>query len=155
MNKCEELRPVILTDYLDSETDEKTGRRIEEHLAACAGCRALLEEARKEAEAPFSQAERAPVPEGLWEAVRERIGEHVPLAERLRRFFLGGAFGELAPVMGVIAMCLVVGGLVAGQRHQDLARDKAQAEYLLALASPESVPATENAELNPIEQYFL
>lgn len=35
-----------VTDYLDGSLDPDDARRLEEHLAACAGCRSVLEQFR-------------------------------------------------------------------------------------------------------------
>ena len=42
---CRELVELV-TDYLEGSLDDATRRRVDEHLAACPGCTAYLDEMR-------------------------------------------------------------------------------------------------------------
>jgi len=69
-----------LGPYLDGELDEEIGRRIGEHLATCADCRAELEQLRRLAE--IGRAESVPDPgESYWRELPGRILEQLPVGK--------------------------------------------------------------------------
>ena len=79
-----------LSAYLDGELDEAARAAAENHLAACAECRATLEGLRGLVRRAQTLDDRPPEHD-LWAGIAERIGEPgtanvIPLAPRRRRF---------------------------------------------------------------------
>ncbi len=73
MSACKDIKDLILTDYIDSETSSETQKQIEGHLLICADCRRFAEEAQKTLVTPFKETERRLPPENLWYAIKEKL----------------------------------------------------------------------------------
>lgn len=61
-----------ISEYLDGELTASESHRFEAHLVECHECRSLLAELR-ELVSQAAQLETPPVPDRVWEGVRERI----------------------------------------------------------------------------------
>lgn len=162
---CNQVRDLILTDYLD---DRLSGRILDEfkaHLLKCADCREFEQLAHQAAIEPFKGLTTAKTPEAVWQNVRERI------AEEDRRFSpswveVFGNFWEnllgLRPVAAWVGICsvliltLAVGQHVSRQKVLK-AQDKEKVEYLAFLLEY-SETATQNGNSGygtDIEAMFL
>jgi hypothetical protein len=83
---CPELEP-LLSPFLDGELGEADTRRVEEHLATCAACRALVDEWRA---AESALARSGPVRSDVeWERLARRVDAAIDEAE-------GAALGKVA-----------------------------------------------------------
>lgn len=99
-----------LSAYLDGELDEAARAAAENHLAACAECRAALEGLRGLVRRAQTLDDRPPEHD-LWAGIAERIGEPgtadvIPLAPRRRRF----AFSVPQLAAAAVALMVVSGG---------------------------------------------
>lgn len=84
--KCRKIQEILKSDYLDGELSSRDQEAIKAHLAQCAQCR-KVEEGLQSQRSLFQGAVRQPVPERVWQNIRESI-----VAERLakeRRSVLG------------------------------------------------------------------
>ncbi|MBF0486183.1 MAG: zf-HC2 domain-containing protein [Candidatus Omnitrophica bacterium] len=161
MNNCENLRELILTDYLDGEADDKARAAVDAHLLQCADCRSLLKEAQEGFVMPLETVAREAVPAEIWISLQDRISARTSWAERLREFFghMAGEFSyvKLVPVLGMAAVMLLTGPVILQNSRTIQAKEKAQQEYLVGLlaSSGNSSEAASDAAANPIEEYFL
>ena len=71
--QCKKAQEVLLTRYLDKEMGSKEQARIEEHLAACPGCREFLETVKVTAVAPFKEATEIRPDDVVWQRIQEKI----------------------------------------------------------------------------------
>lgn len=99
-----------LSAYLDGELDEAARAAAEEHLAACAECRAALEDLRGLVRRAHTLDDRPPERD-LWAGIAERIGEPstadvIPLEPRRRRF----AFSVPQLAAAAVALMALSGG---------------------------------------------
>ncbi|HNX69312.1 MAG TPA: zf-HC2 domain-containing protein [Candidatus Omnitrophota bacterium] len=71
---CKKIREKLITDYMDHEADPQEALRIDAHLKECAGCRELLETARRVSLASLGRTTLQPDPV-VWQRIREKIGQ--------------------------------------------------------------------------------
>ena len=69
---CKKIQELLKSDYLDGQTNQREEKFIKEHLARCAPCRRLEAELQAQRQL-FQEAKRLPVPEGVWQNIRQGI----------------------------------------------------------------------------------
>ncbi len=79
--KCEHVKELILTDYLDEQLGKEQKAQIEKHLTICKGCKEYELLTRTAAVEPFDNLEKYSPPEATWNKIREHIEEELPLQE--------------------------------------------------------------------------
>ncbi len=73
MKSCHALEH-LLGDFLDGETTPDERRRLEQHLAGCSDCRAVVQETRALLAATATLAREISPGRDLWPGIRPRIG---------------------------------------------------------------------------------
>src|SRR5688572_6920502 len=114
-----------LSDYIDDELSPADRARVDEHLAGCAGCRAVLEDLRTVIGVANRLPGRLPDRE-LWPGVATRIERRPP-----RRF----SFTAPQLIAAGIALMLMSGALVY------MARSSGDARTDIAAGTPVANPA--------------
>jgi hypothetical protein len=84
--KCEYVKELILTDYLDEQLGKEQKTQIEKHLTICKGCREYELLTRTAVVEPFNNLKRHNPPEAAWHKIREQIEEELPLQEPTNSF---------------------------------------------------------------------
>ncbi len=84
--KCEYVKELILTDYLDEQLGKEQKAQIEKHLTVCKGCKEYELLTRAAVVEPFNNLERHNPPEAAWHKIREQIEEELPLQEPKNSF---------------------------------------------------------------------
>jgi len=84
--KCEYVKELILTDYLDGQLEKEQKTQIEKHLAICKDCREYELLTKKAVVEPFNNLEKHNPPESAWHKIREQIEEKQPLQEPTSSF---------------------------------------------------------------------
>ena len=161
MRKCDHFRDLILTDYIDGQSDKLTIGSIESHLLSCSDCREYLKEVQNNLAMPFHQALHQPVPIELWDTIKQNIEQKnlvtspwENIIDGLKGFF---AFPRMVPVFASLILMLLVGSVTLNTVHFQQAQAKDQGEYLISLLSSTgpSVQGDSNDPGTPIEHYFL
>ena len=70
--RCKQIQGLLKSDYLDGEAGQREERQIKEHLAHCPDCRGVEKELQAQ-RMLFQKAEQQPVPERVWQNVRDVI----------------------------------------------------------------------------------
>jgi predicted anti-sigma-YlaC factor YlaD len=55
MKKCDQIKDLILTDYIDGELGKDIAAGVEAHLLDCGDCRAFFKEVKNTTSLPFQQ----------------------------------------------------------------------------------------------------
>ena len=85
--KCENVKELILTDYLDGQLGKEQKAKIEKHLAICSDCKEYELLTKTAVVDPFNNMERHNPPEATWHKIREQIEkEKLPLQEPTNSF---------------------------------------------------------------------
>ncbi len=85
--KCEDVKELILTDYLDGQLEKEQKSQIEKHLTICTDCSDYEHLTRTAVVEPFNNTERHNPPEAAWHNIREQIEkEKLPLQEQTNSF---------------------------------------------------------------------
>ncbi len=84
--KCEYVKELILTDYLDEQLGKEQKTQIEKHLTVCKGCKEYELLTRTAVVEPFNNLKRHNPPEAAWHKIREQIEEELPLQEPTNSF---------------------------------------------------------------------
>lgn len=84
--KCEYVKELILTDYLDGQLEKEQKTQIEKHLIICKGCKEYELLTRTAVVEPFNNLKRHNPPEAAWHKIREQIEEELPLQEPTNSF---------------------------------------------------------------------
>lgn len=114
--KCEKIKDLILTDYVDGYLDTNVQEQVEAHLKTCTTCHEFAQSVQKQLIAPFSNLETKEAPEAVWQNIKATIE---PEVERLSTFevvirFLGSlqslrqAPFLLASVVLIIGLTFVI-----------------------------------------------
>jgi len=114
---CKKIRELLLTDYLDKQTELELRTEVEGHLKICLECRRLEEEIRRATVLPFKNAKGPQAPQYLWLNIKERIAERESrkrslldrLREKLQVFSLPAPALTFASTMVIL---LAVFGLI-------------------------------------------
>ncbi|MBF0484783.1 MAG: zf-HC2 domain-containing protein [Candidatus Omnitrophica bacterium] len=73
--KCEDMRNLLLTDYLDGELDAERRFQVEVHLKSCYQCKDFFAEVKTQIKNPLDNYEVKKVPDSIWLNIKERIEE--------------------------------------------------------------------------------
>ena len=84
--KCENVKELILTDYLDGQLGKEQKSQIEKHLTICRDCKEYELLTRTAVVEPFDNLERHNPPETTWNKIREQIEEELPRQEPTNTF---------------------------------------------------------------------
>jgi anti-sigma factor RsiW len=161
MKRCEQIKDLIVTDYIDGELDKNLAGSVENHLLDCGACRAFFKEVKNSATLPFQQALPQPVPAALWEAVKQGIEDENQVRspsedfiQKLKGLFV---FPKMVPVFASLMLMLLAGSVTLNTIQVQQAQAKDQGEYLFSLLSPAGASGSSdnNDSGTPIEHYFL
>ena len=84
--KCEDVKELILTDYLDEQLGKEQKTQIEQHLTICSDCKEYELLTRTAVVEPFNNLERHNPPKETWNKIREQIEEERPQHEQENSF---------------------------------------------------------------------
>ncbi|MBF0571863.1 MAG: zf-HC2 domain-containing protein [Candidatus Omnitrophica bacterium] len=161
MKKCDQFKSQILTDYMDKELNKISIEEIESHLLDCGDCRVFFKEVKNRTVLPFQQAMRQPVPEELWDLVKQNI-EHSNHATVHLENFIGKlkgliTFPRMIPAFASLILMLLAGSVALNTIQTQRYQEKDQGEFLVALLSSTGSQAfSDSSDLKtPIEHYFL
>ena len=108
----QECRTELLSDYIDEDLEPATHQQIEEHIAVCGACHALVSDLRKVVRRAGALENPVPTP-NLWPGIASRIGSHVsaiPRAEQRRAVRRRSVTFSVPQLMAAgIAMIALVG----------------------------------------------
>jgi anti-sigma factor RsiW len=110
---CNEIRDIIITDYVDNEMSAKTRGEMELHLSICDGCHSFKEAVMSGVVASLRSAEAANPPEALWFKVKNRIERSV---QEENSFDIGAVISSLWPKWANVAVLasMVITTSIAG-----------------------------------------
>jgi len=159
MMNCDKVKELLSTDYIDNEVDKELRLKIKAHLKGCKKCREFEEALKLTVVQPFDNAKRVEVPEGVWENVKERIGEGATresvignLADLIK---LRKPAFAMATAMALMLMAfLIVKTPFNGQKTVNTYLEE-QADFLIYLGG-ENGDLSGDAEFGTgVEKYFL
>ena len=111
---CEQIRDIILTDYLDNQLEESKKIEIDNHLAACKACKEFRDTAKKTVIEPFANTKQAQPPAFLWEAIKAAVESKSkprrfnPLEDLLRLLHLPRTIFTLSSALALSLIALVL-----------------------------------------------
>lgn len=82
--KCEYARGLIMTDYIDGRLSRRRTLPLEEHLAACPGCREFMAEMIGVSMQPLQAAGKEEVPDYLWNRIRMSLDVRRGIAGKIK-----------------------------------------------------------------------
>ena len=145
MKSCHDLEQ-LLGDFVDGETTPDERRRVEQHLAGCSDCRAVVEETRSLLAATATLAREIPPAEDLWPDIRAGIGRQrwsgartrwLGLAASLLVMALAGSTalwlheGDRTPAVGEASGTAMPAGYEESTTIDDQVREYVEAAELL------------------------
>lgn len=71
--KCEQIKDLLLTDYLDQQISDETAEAVNQHLLICHECREYSSIVKNKLIEPFKQFARKEPPEELWIKIKDAI----------------------------------------------------------------------------------
>lgn len=154
--KCKHAQDLILTEYLDLSLLRP---ELKSHLESCAECRQFEAAAREVTMASFEKAERLPVPERLWEKIKNGIETEEQWSwkawlEGVRDWFFGPQTRwALAPALALVIIVVGVWPRMGGNSQPGVE------EPVLLASLIEEEPSYDMADKTGygtnIERYFL
>lgn len=160
MDRCEQFKEIILTDYIDGALNAVAKKEVDDHLSQCAACQAFANEVKSTLVLPFEKANRQEVPAELWGQIKEQIAqEQIPQESFLDRVteWLGNlSMPKLVPVLGSFVMVFFVSSMVFFDHQTKQAQDLERGSYLAyVLDTAGNLGQIDSDMETPIEQYFL
>ena len=70
---CNKTQKLLLTNYSDSEIDERLLKKVENHLLSCNRCKQFLQTLQERAIEPFRNNQEVHVPEEIWQRIKNTI----------------------------------------------------------------------------------
>lgn len=71
--RCEKVKDLIMTGYLDGELKSSLKKRVDEHLLYCQSCKAFAAQLKDTVIKPFKESTRLRPPQSVWEGVKAAI----------------------------------------------------------------------------------
>lgn len=72
---CDEIKNLILLEFVDGETDPETHSLILSYLERCPECKAFAEQVKNQAVAPFEEVGAQEPPAEIWQNIEAKIQE--------------------------------------------------------------------------------
>lgn len=110
--KCNEVRDIVITDYVDGELDTGAKREIDLHLQGCASCRQFMEAVMAAAVAPLRGAQTAVPPPWLWQRIASGL-ERKPARHEGILSLLRPAWANALVMASMLAFSLFAGNYFA------------------------------------------
>ncbi len=166
--KCEYVKELILTDYLDGQLEKGQKAQIEKHLTICKNCREYELITRAAVVEPFNNLEKQSPPEATWDKIREQIEEELPLQEPTNSFadlirkiksflYIPKPAFVVAPLVVLILVVITVMKLPPEDQKIVKVNPDSQVEcinYLMAVFDQETVNGDDDFGTS-IEELFL
>jgi len=156
--KCDKVKELLLTDYVDDEVSQEIRIKIEEHINGCDGCRDLYE-AIKERTGMLSKAlSPQEPPREVWENISARIyGEeeqvNISVRERIKELFF---INKLVMAIVSIAIIAVMGTKVISIRNYNRTKNYVEQQMTAMLYLEENGEDEDIYDFDTgIEEYFL
>lgn len=105
---CEKIQNLLMSDYIDGEADEKTRKKIREHLATCGKCREIEKALKEDITPSLKFAKRESPPDFVWERIKNRImkeGQTIP--QRIGIKILKPAFALSTVALAILALVII------------------------------------------------
>ena len=135
---CEEIKDIIVTDYLDREVNEEMSRCIESHISKCSNCYQFENMLKLKVVDPFKSMKVSAPPDSVWINIKDNIkhGQRVNDESGILDVLLHKArilFSIKRPVFAVLMLMVVitVGTLfIKTKLNNDTESDSFIREYL-------------------------
>ena len=163
---CENIKELILTDYIDDEMNDEEKMRLNMHFAHCHQCKEFFETVKNTVVEPFAGARQIEPPEFIWNRIKkaiaigqqEKIGFHAALLEKLKSvFYFPGPTLIMSAITAVVLIIILTTTLRFSNKAALETNREDQVEY-----STYSVETPVSALLNndggfgtSVEKYFL
>ena len=158
----EQIKEIILTDYLDGRLDETAKKEIDTVISQDVELTEFLNAVMKSAQEPFNNIQDAQPPEHVWQNIKEQIeGSQTPsiLEDFLDRIKILWARPRLSFALGSVATVLIVFLWVGTSqfRNTPVPYNSEHVENLIFLAGGDIVDPEDisNGFGTSIEEYFL
>ena len=159
--RCDKVKELLMTDYVDGEMDAGSRDAVREHLKSCRDCREL-EGAVTATKSSIHGIKRAQPPPYLWERIKDALaGEEIkapgPIGKTaivLRDLLFGSRYVfARATAVALVILVIVFAGL-AVQRHY-MSNGMTPQEISSFLSLDINGESAENGLGTEIEEYFL
>ncbi len=70
---CDQIKELLLTDYLDQNLSDEQTQAVDRHLNACPACREFAASVETYVSAPLESLERGAPSEAVWQKIRTEI----------------------------------------------------------------------------------
>jgi hypothetical protein len=106
--RCDKVRELLLTDYIDGELDPDTLEEVKKHLEGCVSCRELEKELAEEVVGPLRESGIKQPAEEVWVNIKGRIEEEAenPLIDVLDR--LRETFTYKKPALAIVSVMVML-----------------------------------------------
>lgn len=152
--KCDKIKDMLMTDYIDGRCAPGVKREIEEHLAGCVTCREFYSVLVKNAAQPFKGLGPLEAPAGMWEEIKGRIEEKEEARTSVSRIL----FPVRRAVFAMAAFMLVAGllvGVKAWRLYDSDLMSKYTRDQLYYFSLEETDEGSDNGSFGTIVEEFL
>ena len=105
--RCDKVRELLLTDYIDGELDAGTLEEIKKHLEGCVSCRQLEKELVEGVVTPLRESGIRQPAEKVWVNIKDRVEKEAesPLIDVFDR--VREAFTYRRPALAIVSLAVM------------------------------------------------
>ena len=158
--RCDKIRDLLLTDYMDNELDRNTANAVKKHLLICPACLKLDQKLRAQ-RSIMTSSEKNINHEKIWENIRLQITSEksaeiiygLGVLDRMKEAFFNTrpAFRFATALTAITCLIIAAGVFIGAQTYYRQESDDILSVYTL---NGQSVDLLNNLGTN-IEDYFL
>ncbi|MCA9398890.1 MAG: zf-HC2 domain-containing protein [Candidatus Omnitrophica bacterium] len=160
---CQNVKDLILTDYLDEQLGPQQKSAVETHLKECQECRAYLDAVKNISALPFENGTQVRPPEEIWSNIKATIEHEQETSGVLQETTVPGFWQQLSILkrlaLGAVSLVLLIIAITTVQkmsyRPVVKSNNTAQIEYFAYLIAEENADDVTEDYGTMIEEYFL
>ena len=135
---CDEIKDIIVTDYLDGELNEEMAHSIESHINKCSDCFQFENMLKLKAVDPFKSMKVSAPADSVWKNIKDNIehGQKIQDENGILSVLMHKArdlFGIKRPVFAILMLMVVITAgtlLIKTRLNKDTESDTYIREYL-------------------------
>lgn len=157
---CDQIKELLLTDYIDGCLSPEIKRTVDEHLNNCPSCAEFKQTVIQTSVVPFNEVDRKDVPADVWSKIESSLEHKQETEPKTISWWesLQSLVFKPAPVGAFIVIFFLIASVTLNQRNLRQAKLNSQSkEFLVSVmnASSSVLISDDDGYGTSLEQVFL